>query len=458
MKKNLTFREIIILSSTLFGMFFGAGNLIFPVALGQAAGSNVWTAYIGMFITAVGLPLLAVAGLGISRSDGVVELSSKVGRGYGIFFSTLLYLTIGPLFAIPRCASTSFSVGAVNLLGGVDKKLALGVFSVVFFAVALAFSLKPGKIMTWIGKILTPLFLVTLAILIITALINPIESVSSVAPSAGYETASGAFSKGFLEGYNTLDALAGLAFGIVVIEIVRKNGVDKPERVAANTARAGIFSCLFMGLIYFLITIVSTQSASICADCSDGGAMLGVISNHYFKSVGAVLITAIVTLACLKTSVGLITSCSEAFVGMFPKGPSYKVWAIIFSAVSVVIANFGLSSIVAYCVPVLMFLYPLAITLIILSLIGKWFDHSRTVYVWTTIFALIAALLDFSSALASTLKGSGIESTPLLDGISSFASKYIPLYSQGFGWVCPSVIGFAIGLVLYFIGKKKAKQ
>lgn len=456
MKKNLTLKESILITSMLFGMFFGAGNLIFPASLGISAGSNVWIAYAGMFITAVGLPLLAVTGLAKSHSDGVLDLSSKVGKGYGIFFSTLLYLTIGPLFAIPRCASTSFSVGAVNLLPGDNNALALAIFSFVFFSVALVVSLSSKGIMTWIGKWLNPLFLVSLAILIVVALINPVDSISAVQPAASYQTASKAFGSGFIEGYNTLDALAGLAFGIVVVDVVRKHEIEEPDRIAANTARSGILSCLFMGVIYLFITLVSTQSASICTDCADGGAILGVISNHYFKSIGSLLVFIIVTLACLKTAIGLITSCSEAFVKMFPHGPSYKVWAIIFCIVSFAIANFGLSTIVAYCVPVLMFLYPLAITLIILSLIGNVFGHSRTVYLSTTVFALIAAIFDFVSALSSTLKGSGIENTALLDSISSFAAKYLPLYSNGLGWVCPSVIGFIIGIVFYLMKRKKA--
>ena len=165
MKDRLSLRVRVVIVSMLFGMFFGAGNLIFPAKLGIDAGSNMLLAYIGMFITAVGLPLLAVAALGISRSDGVFGLSSKVSKGYGFFFSTLLYLTIGPLFAIPRCASTSFSVGAVNIIKG-NETLALAIFSFVFFVAVLVFSLRPSKIMVWIGKILNPVFLVFLVALI----------------------------------------------------------------------------------------------------------------------------------------------------------------------------------------------------------------------------------------------------------------------------------------------------
>ena len=443
MKRSLTLKETVALTSMLFGMFFGAGNLIFPAILGINAGSNIWSAFFGVFVTAVGIPMLAVVALGLSRSEGVVELSGRVSKGYSLFFCTLLYLTIGPLFAIPRCASTAFSVGAVKLLPAGHDGLFLALFSLVFFAIVLYFSLKPGGIMTWIGKWLNPVFLLFLAVLVIAALLKPITGVSAVTPAAGYETGGGAFFRGFLEGYNTLDALAGLAFGIVVIDVVRSHGVSQPEDVARSTAKAGIFSCLFMGFIYLFITLISTQSAPVCASASNGGEVLGLIADHYFQAAGSVLLTAIVTFACLKTAIGLVTSCSKAFVDMFPKGPGYNQWAIIFSVVSFGIANFGLSSIVAWCVPVLMFLYPLAITLVLLALFGKAFGNRKGVYVWTTAFTLVAAIFDMIGAVSGM-----IPDNALLSGLTGFAGKVLPLSSLGLGWVCPAAVGFIVGLIV----------
>lgn len=448
MKKNLTAKETVFIASMLFGMFFGAGNLIFPAYLGINAGSNLLAAFCGLFITAVGLPLFAVAALGISKTSGVFDLSSKVNTSYGKFFSTLLYLTIGPLFALPRCATTSFSVGAVKLLQNTDEKISLAVFSFVFFAAVLFFALKPSKIMTWIGKILTPVFLISLLILIVTALNNPITSIKDVVPSEAYASSKSAFFSGFLEGYNTLDALAGLAFGIIVVNVVKKQGVEDPEGIAKSTVKAGVFSCLFMGIIYFAITLVSAQSYDICSTLTDGGSALGTIAGHYFGDIGAVLITAIVTLACLKTAVGLFTSCGEAFVEMFPKGPKYKTWAIIFFIVSFAIANFGLSTIVAYCVPVLMFIYPLAITIIILALTSKLWKDKKSVYIWTSAFALLAAVFDFTNTLSGTLQGSGITNTALLDGITSVGEKILPFFDIGLGWILPTAIGFIVGLLI----------
>ena len=107
MKKRLSFSETMAVGSMLFGLFFGAGNLIFPALMGQKAGANVWPAIVGFLITGVGIPLLGVASMGMSRSDGLMQMSSRVGRKYGMFFTCALYLTIGPFFAIPRCGRST---------------------------------------------------------------------------------------------------------------------------------------------------------------------------------------------------------------------------------------------------------------------------------------------------------------------------------------------------------------
>lgn len=215
-----------------------------------------------------------------------------------------------------------------------------------------------------------------------------------------------------------------------------------------NTAKAGIFSCLFMGLIYLFITLICAQSAPVCAGADNGGTVLGTIANHYFRSAGSVLMTLIVTFACLKTAIGLVTSCSKAFVDMFPKGPGYTVWAVVFSLVSFGIANFGLTTIVSWCVPVLMFLYPLAITLILLSLSGKFIGANPTVYRTTTAFTLIAAVFDMIGAVSGMMPGNQV-----LAGLKAFAGNILPLYDLGLGWILPAAIGFLAGLLL---AKKKA--
>ena len=440
MKKKLTKSELVSVASMLFGLFFGAGNLIFPIYMGQLAGRNLMPAMIGFLITGVGLPLMGVASIGISRSEGLIELSGKVSRGYCVFFTCALYLTIGPLFAIPRCAAVPFTVGVEAMLGdGANITLALAVFSALFFAAVLGFSLFPGRILIWVGKILNPLFLVFLGVLVIAALLHPMGVIAEIEPAAGYE--AGAFATGFLDGYDTMDALASLAFGIVVINVIRGLGIEEPHAIARNTVSAGVFSYLLMALIYLAIAVVGAQSRGMFETCANGGEVLALVADHYFGKAGALILAVTVTFACLKTAVGLVTSCAETFCKLFPKALSYRKWAVVFSLVSLLIANLGLTAITSYSVPVLMLLYPLAITLILMGLLGERFGHSKYVYGFVTGFTLCAAVFDFLRALpAAAIEFLHVQ--PLLNA----AAKVLPLYESGLGWLLPALLGLIVGL------------
>ena len=439
--KKLTLRQLLAVASMLFGLFFGAGNLIFPASMGQLAGRNLWLAAAGFLVTGVGLPLLGVAALGISRAEGLLGLSSRVSRGYGLFFTCLLYLTIGPFFAIPRCATVSYTVGIQRMLPETGQTLALAVFSLVFFGAVLFFSLRPGEILTWVGKVLNPLFLAFLAVLVLRALTAPLGAVSAIEPSGSY--AGAALSTGLLEGYNTMDALASLAFGIIVVNAIRGLGVEEPGQVARSTVLAGVFSSLLMALIYLLVTVVGAQSRGAFPAAANGGEALAQIAEHYFGAAGALILAATVTIACLKTAVGLITSCSETFVELFPHGPGYRVWAVIFCAVSFLIANLGLNAILNYSTPVLMFLYPLSIVLILLTLGGRLFGNHPTVLRWTIGCTAVAALADLLRTLPE-----GTRAMLHLEGVVTLAETWLPLCKAGFGWLVPAVIGLVIGLVL----------
>ena len=297
MDRKLTLKEYILLASMLFGMFFGAGNLIFPVYMGQQAGANLWPAIIGFCLTGVGLPLLGIAAMGISRSEGLFDMCSRVGRPYSYFFTCLLYLSIGPLFAIPRTATVSFSVGILPLIPAEQSKWILCLFSALFFAAVLFFSLRPSGIMTWIGKILNPLFLLFLGILTVTALINPMGDPAACEATGNYAEMS--FFQGFLEGYNTLDALASLAFGIVLINAIRNLGVREPRTISGSTLKSGILSTLLMAAIYCMLTVVGAQSRGVYGISADGGEALFLIGSHYFGTFGGVLLGITVTFACM---------------------------------------------------------------------------------------------------------------------------------------------------------------
>ena len=429
MRKRLTFKERLLVAGTLFGMFFGAGNLIFPVHLGQLAGRNVLPAMLGFIITAVGIPILGVAAIGNTHSDGLQALASKVGRRYGTAFTCILYLTIGPLFAIPRCATTSYTTGVAPMLGG-ESGTAL-----------LVFSLRPAGITVWIGKIITPMFLVFLAILVVTALARPGAPAALVEPAAAYQ--SGALFSGFIEGYGTMDAIAGLAFGIVVIDIIRSMGVTDDSDIAKDVLASGVMTGALMALIYAATIVMGAQSRGLFETSDNGGVALAQIAGHYLGSAGSLVLALTITFACLKTSIGLVTSCADAFSRMFPGALSYRAWAIGFTGFSFVVSNFGLSRIIEYSLPVLMFLYPLAITLILLALFGGWFDHDRAVYACVTALTCAAALFDLIKTLPE-----GVIAALNLEGTIQLMHRFLPLYDLNLGWVLPAAAGLALGLAL----------
>lgn len=439
-KKQLSLHQRLLVAATLFGMFFGAGNLIFPVHLGQLAGRNLLPAIAGFIITAVGIPILGVAAIGNTHSDGLQALSAKVGKRYSYFFTCLLYLTIGPCFAIPRCATTSFTTGIEPLLGSqISGKMALLVFSAIFFALVLFFSLKPGNITLWIGKVINPLFLFFLAILILSALLHPGIAVSEAQPDAAYET--GAMFHALSEGYGTMDAIAGLAFGIVVVNVIRQMGVTDDTAVAGEVLHSGILAGILMAVIYMLTILMGAQSLGLFAVSENGGIALSQISSHYLGRAGLLILAVTITFACLKTSIGLVTSCSETFVQMFPDKLSYRTWAVIFTLFSFTISNMGLSTIIRYSVPVLMLIYPPAIALILLAMLGKHFHHDQKVYVWVTAFTWAASLFDFFKTLPEQ-----VQILFHLDKAVAFAQNFLPFFDLNLGWIIPAAIGLLIGL------------
>ncbi len=449
MKTNLKIKDHILIASMLFGLFFGAGNLIFPLILGAQAGNHLPAALCGMLVTAVGIPLLGILSMGLSRSEGLMHMSSRVSRPYGYFFTCALYLTIGPLFAIPRCAATSFTVGLVPLLEG-PAALIQAIFTLGFFAAALFFSLHPSRIMDSVGKLLNPIFLFFLSIVSFAALVNPVQSIQSVEASGNY--ISNAFFPGFLQGYDTLDALASLAFGIIVINSIRQLGVKEPKAIARSTVKSGLMSMALMALIYTVISVIGAQSYSLYAERLSepgftGGDAFAIIARHYFGTAGGLLLALTVTFCCLKTAIGLITSCAETFAELFPSLLSYRSWAILFSAFSLLVSNIGLAKIIAFSTPVLYFLYPLSIVLILLALFGKFFDHDTTVYRWAIGLTMLSAVLDL-------LRVSGIK---VFQGFTTLVAQLIPLTNLGLGWIFPAALGTALGLVLRHARHAQAK-
>ncbi|PAD39271.1 branched-chain amino acid transport system II carrier protein [Terribacillus sp. 7520-G] len=433
MKKSIPFSYVIVTGFMLFALFFGAGNLIFPALLGQQSGTNVLTANIGFVITGVGLPLLAILAFAISGKNDLQDLASRAHPIFGLAFTVILYLSIGPLFAMPRTGTVSFEIGIQPFLPADAGPWPLLIYSILFFGITCFFSLKPAKIVDVVGKYLTPALLLSIAVLIITVLVNPIGSPQD--PTEAYS--SNAFFKGFQEGYLTMDTLAAFVFGIIVINSVKNIGITDRKSILGFTWKAALIAAALLALIYTSLSYLGATSVAGIGLLDNGGAVLAGVSESYYGSFGNVLLGLIVLGACLTTSIGLVTACSSYFSRLLPK-VSYNVIAIALSAFSAVVANAGLANIITFSVPVLTIIYPLAIVLILLTFLHNAFAGSRAVY-------LISLLFTFAVSLMEGLNAAGIP----IQGVQDFLTDNLPLYSLGLGWLLPAIIGAVIGFIVH---------
>ena len=450
MEKKLTFTDYLTIGSMLFGLFFGAGNLIFPVHMGQMAGANTFWANLGFLVTGIGLPFLGVIAIGSSKSQGLFDLASKVHRKYAFVFTILLYLVIGPFFALPRLATTSFEIAFATNLPKEQLTNGLAMFSALFFLATWLLARKPSKLFDYIGKYLNPFFLVLLSILILFSFLQPLGAVADAPVQHVYQNY--AFFTGFTEGYNTLDALASLAFGIIIVKTIQNRGVTQPKTIAIDTIKSGAISILLMGLIYTLLSYMGAKSLGAFELSENGGIALAQIAQHYLGSFGSIILALVVISACLKTAIGLTTAFSETFVELFPKG-NYLFFATIVNLMAATFAYVGLTNIITFSIPVLMFLYPLAMTLILLAIFGPLFNHDPRVYQMTTLFTLIASIIDGLNASPDFIRNNIVA-----QNLIGFGETVFPLFDIGMGWLLPALIGFAGGIIWRFAATSKSRR
>lgn len=440
-------RQSIIIASLIFGILFGAGNLIFPVHLGQLAGSHWLIASSGFLISGVLLPLMALLAISITRSNGIYDLALPNGRSYALIFLILVHATLGPLFATPRTATVPYEIGIAPYLSTWSNTWGLLIYSAIFFILVYFFSNHEGKITTLIGKILNPLFLLLLFVIFLLAFLHPLGSGKAAHITAAYT--SHAFSNGFLQGYNTMDGLAALAFGITVITAIKQLGIIKPRQISLATAKSGLLGITGVALIYIALIWLGATSLHQFKIAANGGITLAQISHYYLGATGDAILATLATVTCMTSAMGLVIAFSQDFHRRFPQ-ISYRTFLRFNCGLSFLFANLGLNQIIAWSTPILMFLYPLAMTLIILGLLSPLFKQDRLVYRMTTGFTLIPAFFDMLNALPAGLHGSR-----LLQALLGFAQQYFPFFNLGFGWLTFALAGLILGLIIHILRARR---
>lgn len=385
---RLSFRQRLLMGVTLFSMFFGAGNLIFPPFTGYRAGSDAVPAFLGLISTAVLFPVLGI--IATARAGGMDGLCRKVHPQFSKWFTLVIYLCIGPLLAIPRTASMAFSMMSFATapaqsisLGPISAQQILAVvFSVVFFAASRFFAQRPSHLKDILGKILTPILLLLVLVLFSAGMVLlPAETGAPQPPYAGAP-----FAAGFVEGYNTMDALAAMVFGILISVNIQDFGLQEEKQLRRETGISGWLAGGVLILVYGMLAVLGARASAVLPEASDGSVVLSGLCSLFFGNVGAVLLAAIFLVACFNVCTGLLSSCASYFSKEFPR-LSFVAWLNVFTVSGCVISVFGLGFILQISVPILTLIYPVALTIIVLNLFPFAFLEKP----WVHRIAVIAA-------------------------------------------------------------------
>jgi branched-chain amino acid:cation transporter, LIVCS family len=422
--------DTVFIGLMLFSMFFGAGNLIFPPFLGAEAGSSYWLAMAGFIVTGVGLPFAVLFAVSLVKG-GAQTIGNRVHPVFSTVFMAVVYLSIGPFLAIPRNANVAYEMGLKPFLGhDSNAVLILFFFTVIFFALVYAVSLNPSKMEKYMGRWITPILLLAMVVLCAAGFIKldaPLQP-----PSANYQ--SGAFSTGFIEGYNTMDALAALAFGIVILTAIQQRGVRDRKQLTTYTLKAGLVAGTLLALVYVSLGLIGGKMAAL-GSFENGTDILAAASALLLGKSGTALLGFIFTLACFTSVVGLTSACGQYFSKLFP-AISYKTVVLLVTLVSFTLSNLGLNQILKVSVPFLVTAYPITIVLIALTFFSRFFKNTKKVYgsavLFTGAFALMDGLLAF-----------GIHLGPL-----QIMKDILPLSSMGLQWILPAIVGTVAGIIL----------
>ena len=438
MKNSISFiKENLAVGLLLFALFLGAGNIIFPPLLGQQAGENMAPAMIGFLITGVGLPLLAI--VAVAKAGGDLQLlANRAGPIFGIVFTSIVYLAIGPFFAVPRTGSVSYEIGIAPFLSeaAADHWSPLFITSVLFFAFIYYLALNPSKLVDRIGKLLTPILILVILLLAVKSFITPMGEPGK---AVGNYTAT-PFAEGFIQGYLTMDVLGALIFGIVILQALRGMGMKDPKKQVNTTIFAGVIAAIGLAFVYISLGYIGSTSIDAIGVSDNGGIIIAKSADVLFGNLGSIILSATILLACISTAVGLLTANSQFFNKIFPK-VSYKVFLTVFTLFSLVITNFGLSKIISTSLPVLLIIYPLAMVLMVLSLADNLFKGGRIVYILALIPTFLVSLYDGLKALHVEI--------PFYENILNI----LPLQEQSLGWLVPAIVGAAIGFVIHKLFK-----
>ncbi len=409
-----------VVGFAVFAMLFGAGNLVFPPFLGMQSGHNWIWGFLGFAVMDVVLAMIVM--IVISRKkDGVDGIVGILGKRLSTVLMLALYICIGPLVAIPRTAATTYELSIIPLV----PKMNSIVFSIIFFTIVLALCIRPSKIIDIIGAVLAPILLITLGVLIVKGVTNPLGTIGQ----GGHLYTT--IHSGITTGYQTMDTIAALAFSILIITQVK----DYKLKNAAEERKMIRFACYIAGtaliLIYGGLAYLGATVGQIYPSSITRTELMINLAKDILGPAGLAVLAVIVAAACLTTAIGLVSSCASYMAKVTNDKVSYKVFCVIVCGVSAVLCNIGLDSIIALAAPILDFIYPILLILIVLAMIKEEYVSKAARYgsvSAVTFFVLYQAFENITHITNITAK--------------------MPLASFGFAWVIPALVGIVIGVIV----------
>ena len=422
--KKQHFKNVFVMGFALFAMFFGAGNLIFPPYLGFNTSNQWFTAFLCFLLTDVGLAVFALMMLA-RTGKGVEGITEVIGKKLSVILLTANAICLGPLIAIPRTAATTFELGIQPILPSIPSWAC----SIVFFLICFALCVKQSKVVDIIGSVLSPLMVAALAILIISGIVNPIGEIGDVI------RVESVVKEGIVSGYQTMDMLGGIVLSIGLLLSIQQKGYKTTKEQANMIGVSGLVAAIGLALVYGGLAYLGATTSVVYPEGLTQAQLVVAITKDILGQPGVMLLGFIVAAACLTTAIGLLSSFAEYVSELTHGKVSYKTILMATAAMSCVISNFGISTIISLAAPILELIYPIFVILVFLALFSKQLTN-HNVHKGASLAALIVSVL----TLLETYVGMKI-------GVSS-----LPLASFGFAWVVPSIIGGVIGA---FIKDKK---
>lgn len=416
MKKKFKPVDILTIGFALFSMFFGAGNVIFPPYLGLQCGRLWLGGFSAYYLADVLLALLALFAL--LREGSAERVMDRLGRKAALFVMTVIILCIGPLLAIPRTAATTYEMGIAPLVPGVSPIL----FSALFFAVILALSIRESAVIDIIGRFLTPALLLGLAVLIVVGMVRPLGPISDeVLVDSVLET-------GIQAGYQTMDVLAALVFGAVLVKSATDKGYEEPgRRMKVLIGAAGLAGLLLL-LVYLGLSFLGATVSTLYPPEIGRAELVIAIVQSLLGRPGLIIFAVVVALACVTTAVALVSSAADHFAFITNNKVSYKAFVIIICVFSAVVSNLGLDTIVSIAAPILGLVYPPVLVLVAVSLLMPRLANP----------VCIAAVLGALAVSVLSMLDSFRLSMPWL--------YHLPLANVDMGWILPA---FLCGLAVF---------